>query len=234
MKKFPAPVAGVSFFAIIAAGDDSMKNLIIIGVGGFAREVYWHAKDSIGYGVDWTIKGFLDGDVKLAAAEYELLPAEVLGDVDGYQICADDVFTCAIGSPKVRRHLVEKILARGAEFINLISKLAKIIPTARLGRGVIVSPYVGISDRAAVDDFAALNALTIVGHDATIGKFSCVMPQANIAGKARVGSEVFLGTGAIILPKAKVEDGATVGAGCVVLKKIRAGATVFGNPAVEI
>lgn len=225
---------GVFFLPIIALGDDSMKNLIIIGVGGFAREIYWHAKDCIGYGVDWTIKGFLDGDIKLAASEYELLPDKVLGDVDSYEICADDVFTCAVGTPKARRHLIEKILARGGEFINLISKLAKVIPTAELGRGVIVSPYVGISDRAVVDDFVALNALTIIGHDAHVGKFSCVMPQANIAGKAQIGSEVFIGIGAIILPKAKVGDGSTVGAGCVVLKKVRAGVTVFGNPAVEI
>ena len=55
-----------------------MKNLIIIGAGGFAREIYWHAQKSIGFGVEWRIKGFLDGDIKLAAAEYELLPEKVL------------------------------------------------------------------------------------------------------------------------------------------------------------
>lgn len=225
---------GLFFLPIIAAGDDSMKNLIIIGVGGFAREIYWHAKDSIGYGDDWTIKGFIDGDLKLAAEDYDLLPAEVLGDVDSYSISADDVFTCAIGSPKVRRRLVEKILARSGEFINIISKLAKIIPTAQLGQGLIISPYVGISDHAKLDDFAAVNAQTIIGHDARLGKFSCVMPHVHIAGGAQVGSEVFIGTGANILPKAKVGDSSTVGAGCVVLKKVRSGATVFGNPAIEI
>ena len=211
-----------------------MKNLVIIGVGGFAREIYWHAQDSLGFGVDWQIKGFLDGDVKLATEEYELLPDKVLGDVDNYKICADDVFTCAVGTPHARKILAEKILARGGEFINVISKLAKIIPTAEIGRGVIISPYVGISDRAIVGDFVALNALTIIGHDAQVGNFSCIMPHTNIAGKARIGSEVFIGSGAIILPKAKVGDCAKVGAGCVVLKKVRAGATVFGNPAVEI
>ena len=211
-----------------------MKNLVIIGVGGFAREIYWHAQDSLGFGVEWQIKGFLDGDVKLAAEEYELLPDKVLGDVDNYKICADDVFTCAVGTPHARKILAEKILARGGEFINVISKLAKIIPTAEIGRGVIISPYVGISDKAIVGDFVALNALTIIGHDAQVGNFSCIMPHTNIAGKARIGSEVFIGSGAIILPKAKVGDCAKVGAGCVVLKKVRAGATVFGNPAVEI
>lgn len=211
-----------------------MKNLIIIGVGGFAREVYWHAQKSVGFGVDWRIKGFLDGDVKLAAQEYELLPAAVLGDVDGYEICADDVFTCAVGTPKARKILCEKILARGGEFVNVVSTLAYVMPTVELGRGVIIAPHVCIGDRARLDDFVAVNALAIVGHDAQVGKFSCVMPQANIAGKCQVGAEVFVGSGALVLPKAKVGDGATVGAGSVVLKKVRAGATVFGNPAIEI
>ncbi|MBR4904967.1 MAG: NeuD/PglB/VioB family sugar acetyltransferase [Selenomonadaceae bacterium] len=211
-----------------------MKNLIIIGVGGFAREIYWHAQKSLGYGVEWRIKGFLDGDIKLSAAEYELLPDKVLGDVDGYEICADDVFTCAVGTPHARKILVEKISARGGEFINLISSLAYIMPTVKLGRGVIICPYVNIGDKAELEDFVAVNDISIIGHDAQIGKFSCVMPHANIAGKCKIGSEVFIGSGAIILPKAKVGDGATVGAGSVVLKKVLAGAKVFGNPAIEI
>ena len=211
-----------------------MKNLIIIGVGGFAREVFWHAKKSLGFGVDWQIKGFLDGDVKLAPEDYELLPEKVLGDVDTYEICADDVFTCAVASPKARKILVEKILARGGKFINIINELAEIVPTAEIGQGVIISPFVGVSERAQIGDFVALNAQTIIGHDARIGNFSCVMPHVAVSGNVQIGAEVFVGSGAVILPKAKIGDGATVGAGSVVLKKIRAGATVFGNPAIEI
>ena len=211
-----------------------MKNLIIIGAGGFAREIYWHAQKSLGFGIEWQIKGFLDGDVKLAAADYELLPDKILGDVDSYEICAGDVFTCAVGTPKARKVLVEKISARGGEFINLISSLAYVMPTVKLGRGVIICPYVNIGDRAELEDFVAVNDVSIIGHDAQIGKFSCVMPHANVAGKCKIGAEVFIGSGAIILPKAKVGDGATVGAGSVVLKKVRAGAKVFGNPAIEI
>ncbi len=56
-----------------------MKDLIIIGVGGFAREVYWHAQNSIGYRTEWDIKGFLDGDVILSEKEYNKLPLRVLG-----------------------------------------------------------------------------------------------------------------------------------------------------------
>ena len=69
-----------------------MKHLIIIGVGGFARELFWNAHDSVGYGTGWDIKGFLDGDVELAAEEYEKLPLPVLGDVDSYVIQTNDCF----------------------------------------------------------------------------------------------------------------------------------------------
>ena len=211
-----------------------MKDLIIIGVGGFAREIYWHAQTARGFGVDWQIKGFLDGDVKLTAQDYELLPAKVLGDINSYEICAEDVFTCAVGTPHARKILVEKILSRGGEFINLISSFAYVMPTVKFGRGVIICPHVNIGDRAEIGDFVAVNDISVIGHDAQIGEFSCVMPHANVAGKCKIGVEVFIGSGAILLPKAKVGDGATVGAGSVVLKKVRAGAKVFGNPAIEI
>lgn len=211
-----------------------MEQLIIIGVGGFAREVYWHAQKSVGFGRDWQIKGFLDGDIKLPAAEYELLPAALLGDVDSYNIGADDVFTCAVGTPKARRHLVEKISARGGKFINVISALAYVMPTVKLGRGVIIAPQTIIGDNARLGDFVATNVFTSIGHDATVGDFSCVMPHVAISGRCQIGAEVLIGSGAVILPKAKIGAGATVGAGSVVLKKIRAGATAFGNPAVEM
>ncbi len=35
-----------------------MRNLLIIGAGGFGREVYNSALESIGYGKDFIVKGF--------------------------------------------------------------------------------------------------------------------------------------------------------------------------------
>lgn len=213
-----------------------MKNLIIIGCGGFAREVYWHAQNSHGFNTDWTIKGFLDGDVKLSAEEYARLPENVpvLGDVDNYKICAEDIFTCAIGTPQVRKKLVEKILERGGEFINLISKDSYVVPTAKIGCGIIFAPKTIINDAAEIGDFVVINCSSGAGHDVKIGKFTCIMSGVNITGGTQIGAEVFIGSSAIFMPKSKVGNGAFVGAGSLVLKKVRAGAKVFGNPAVEI
>ena len=213
-----------------------MKNLIIIGVGGFAREIFWHAQNSEGFEVDWKIKGFLDGDIKLSEEDYKKLPANVpvLGDVDNYKICEDDVFTCAIGTPQVRKKLIEKILSRGGEFINLISKDSYIVPSAKIGRGVIFAAKTVVNDLSVIEDFVVINSLSGTGHDTKVGKFSCIMSGVNVTGGTQIGEEVFIGSNCVFAPKCKIGDGAFVGAGSVVLKKVGAGKKVFGNPAIEI
>ena len=47
----------------------------------------------------------------------------------------------------------------------------------------------------------------------------------------RVGANVWLGAGALILPGVTIGDNAIVGAGSVVTRNVPAGATVAGNPA---
>ncbi len=46
-----------------------------------------------------------------------------------------------------------------------------------------------------------------------------------------IGSQVWIGGGAILLPGVTIGDNATIGAGSVVTKDVAAGATVVGNPA---
>lgn len=47
----------------------------------------------------------------------------------------------------------------------------------------------------------------------------------------RIGRNVWIGGGAIILPGVSVGDDAVIGAGSVVTRDVPAGATAFGNPA---
>ena len=47
----------------------------------------------------------------------------------------------------------------------------------------------------------------------------------------RIGSDVWIGGGAILLPGVTIGDGAVIGAGSVVTRDVGAGQTVTGNPA---
>ena len=47
----------------------------------------------------------------------------------------------------------------------------------------------------------------------------------------RIGADVWIGGGALILPGVTIGDGAIIGAGAVVTRDVPAGATALGNPA---
>lgn len=211
-----------------------MKNLIIIGVGGFAREVYFHAQNSIGYGTEFVIKGFLDGTVKLLEAEYKKLQLSVLGDVNTYEPQTDDVFVIAIAKPSAKEEIAKIMDAKGIEWWNLIHKTALVHPQAHLGKDIILSMGVGIGPDTNIGNHILINTYSAVGHDTVIGDYSSVMSYVDITGNNKIGRFTYWGSGAHIHPGLIVEDNAVIGMGSIVIKKVKRGVTVFGNPAKKI
>ena len=211
-----------------------MKHLVIIGVGGFAREVYWHAQDSRGFGREWDLKGFLDGDVRLDEAEYKKLELPILGDVNSYEIQEDDVFICAIAEPNVKQRLVNIIRHKHGKFINLIHNTDIIHGNVVMGTGNILCPWVSLHDHVCMGNFVTLNGDTGMGHDSCIGDYSSLMGKVSINGYVRIGTRVYFGNNACTLPHSIVEDDAYVGIASVVFKRVKSGQKVFGNPAMPI
>ena len=105
-----------------------MKNIVIVGAGGFGREVFNHAEDCIRVGADWKIKGFIDDNLK-ALDNYDY-PQKVIGTIKEYIPEENDFFICAIGSPKTKKIVVGALLQRGAKFEKLIH------PSVKIGRNV--------------------------------------------------------------------------------------------------
>ena len=208
-----------------------MKHLVIIGVGGFARECYWHAQGSHGYGEEWDIKGFLDGDVKLAQEEYDKLEKPVLGDVYNYEIQPEDVFICAIGDSALRRKLVAPILERGGQFINIVSRSSQVQGHVQMGVGNIICPYVVVGDHAELGNFVVLNVRSGMGHDSVAGDYSSFMGGAGLCGYAVAGENTYWATYATGLPGSKTGADVQVGVGSVVFRHVKPGLKVFGNPA---
>lgn len=209
-----------------------MKQLLIIGARGHGREVYNLAHNCIGYGTDFIIKGFLDD--KSDALDNFPGYAPILDSVEHYQIQKDDVFICALGDVKYKKKYAEIILAKGGEFINLIHETASISRNAILGKGCIVSRYVAIGCDVRIGDFATFLVFTVVGHDARIGNFCQLDTYSFMGGFSEIGNMVTIHTKGVILPKVIVEDNVTIGASSVVIKRVKAGITVYGNPAKKL
>ena len=217
---------------------DSEKNLIIIGAGGFAREVYLllqKAKVFLNHQeIKYNLKGFLEGNVPLPKQQHELLPLPLLGDVETYKPEQEDVFICAIGNPKIRKIICEIAEEKNFSFATVISAAASVTDIDKVKDGCIFCAYALISSNVKVGKHVIINTFSGVGHDSSIGEFTTISSQCDITGNVQVGCGTFWGSGSRAIPHSKIGDNATVGAGSVVIRKVKANTTVFGVPAVEI
>lgn len=206
-----------------------MKRVVIVGAGGFGREVYSWARHHPDCGRAWEILGFLDDDPNvLEGFEYEV---PILGPVANHQPDAEELFLCAIGTPDIKRAVCQQLLDRGAVFLTLVHPSVVLGENIQLGQGVVLCPGVVLTCDIQVGDFAMINCLSSAGHDVRIGNWATISGHCDMTGFTEFGDSAFMGSGARILPGKKVGPRALVGAGSVVLGNVPADSKVFGNPA---
>ena len=205
-----------------------MKKILIVGAGGFGRELLQWIKDINAEKPTWEIGGFLDDN--LQALDGVEIDYPVVGTISDWQPKDDEVFALAMGKPQLKRMVVEKLKSRGAHFAAVIHPTALVSPFAHYGEGLVMFPYSNLSCNSTVGDFVSI-LTTPIGHDNEIGVYTMIRGGCNIVRNVKIGKDVFVAAGVCIAQDVVVKDGAYIGLGSVVLKDVKAGTKVFGNPA---
>jgi len=208
-----------------------MKELIIVGGGGFGREVLQWVKDSNRKNRRWVIKGFLSEslfDLDGYACDYN-----ILSSVSNWTPKANQEFLIAIGSPSLKEKVVKEMLGKGAVFSTLIHPTAQVSEFVDIGEGTIICPNAEVSPNVEIGKYCTiLNAG--IGHDAVIGDYSTISGGCLINGNVTIGRRVMAGSGVLVVPGKVIGDDAKLGIGSVIIRNVDAGASVFGNPAKKI
>ena len=205
-----------------------MKKILIVGAGGFGRELLQWIKDINAEKPTWEIGGFLDDN--LQALDGVEIDYPVVGTISDWQPKDDEVFALAMGKPQLKRMVVEKLKSRGAHFAAVIHPTALVSPFAHYPPPPPPFPYSKLSCNSTVGDFVSI-LTTPIGHDNEIGDYTMISGGCNIVRNVKIGKDVFVAAGVCIAQDVVVKDGAYIGLGSVVLKDVKAGTKVFGNPA---
>jgi sugar O-acyltransferase (sialic acid O-acetyltransferase NeuD family) len=210
-----------------------MIDLVIVGAGGFGREVFQWASDWIKgrgpAGADgYRIKGFLSNSS--TDLDGFSMPVPVLGTDDGYPIAEQDRFIIALGVIDVKKRAVARLRSRGARFHTLVHPSAIVAERATLGEGVVICPFAAVLPFATVDDFTMFNIYSSAGHDSKIGKYCVLSPYATLNGFVVLDDDVFLGSHTTVVAGTRVSQGSKASANSAVMRDVPPNTLVVGNP----
>lgn len=193
------------------------------------RTLYYFIQECIGYNEKFAIKGFIDDNLE-ALDSYSGYPP-IISSIQDYQPVGNDVFVCSIGNVRQKRACVELILSRNGKFDTLIHRDAMIRPSAKIGEGCIIATQAVVGADAVVGNYSLIQGFAIIGHDVKIGSYCRVDSRVVCVGGVVINDNVTIHTSSVISHKVVIEKNATIGACSFVIKKVKEGNTVFGNPA---
>lgn len=208
-----------------------MKELIIVGAGGFGREVAWLVERINAKEKRWNLLGFVDDANERQGMVLNSYP--VLGGCDCLSSYPNAYIVCAIGASKTRKSIINRIEEEcpNVKYATLIDPSVAYSDTVSIGEGTIVCAHTIMTVNITVGKHVILNLDCTIGHDVILKDFVTVYPSVNVSGNVIADSCVELGTGTQIIQGKRIGQNTIVGAGSVVVKDIPENCTAVGCPA---
>lgn len=210
-----------------------MKQLVIIGAGGYGRQVYNIAIEAKGYLKDYVIKGFIDNLYESMNPKHKSYPP-IISKVNDYVIEPNDVFICAIGEVSIKKKYVDIIENRGGQFITLIHPTVQFGSNVDIGKGCVIGHNTFIDSDSIIKDHVSIQANVIIGHDNIVGSMSMIDCFSFTGGTCVLEDAVTLHTRATIVPQRIIGYNSTINACSLVIRDVQPNSIMMGNPAKQL
>lgn len=140
----------------------------------------------------------------------------------------------AVGDNRLRKRLVNQLIALGLELPTAIASSAIVSPSATIGQGTVLMPGAIIGADAIVGNGCILNCGSSIDHDNRVDDFVHIGPGSHLAGNVTAEEGAFLGVGTSVIPDLTIGAWAIVGAGAVVLGNVPPNEIWVGCPARQL
>jgi len=197
----------------------SKIDLVIVGTGGFAREVLWTIRDYNEIYHEFSVLGFLDDNESLLGQTIDGI--KVLGNTD-WIFSKKNKIKCVIGiaDSQTRKKIVHKFEKEKISFQTIIHPSVIFSKSNKIGNGTIVQAGSIITINTVIGDHVHINIDTTIGHSSIIQDFVTISPGVHVNGNTIIEEGTFIGTGAVMQQNLKIGKWAKIGTGTVLLTNV--------------
>ncbi|MBD7909415.1 acetyltransferase [Sporosarcina gallistercoris] len=208
-----------------------MKDIVIIGAGGFGREVAWLIEDINKVTEEWNIIGFVDDDENIQ--DTEVNEYKVVGNIEWLKDQKLNVVN-AIGDPIIKKKIINRLTDSENTYPVLIHPSVIFSDQVIFGEGSIICAANIITTNIEIGKHVIINLDCTIGHDAILGNYTTVLPSVNVSGFVKTEECVSIGTGTAVIQGVKIGENTVIGAGSIVVKDLPPNCTAVGAPAKPI
>jgi|TARA_B110000240_G_C13480647_1_gene445125 sugar O-acyltransferase (sialic acid O-acetyltransferase NeuD family) len=209
-----------------------MKDIVIIGSGGFAKEVVFLIEECNKTEKEWNILGFIDEEKDLIIGKHKVYET----DEWLLNLNKEIYVVFGIGNPTLIKEIHLKLeINSNLIFPNIIHpNVVGDWEGIELGKGNLFCASNTLTTGIKIGDFNIFNLDCTIGHDSIFGSYNVINPSANISGGVEIADNVLIGTNVTILQYKKIFSNVIVGASSLVTKDIVEEGVYVGSPVVKI
>lgn len=214
------------------SSEGTPKPLVIIGAGGFGREVFGVVAALNRWRRSLDLLGFLDdGEVQTDLLHQQ--GTRLIGPSEDLRLL-DTNYVIAIGLPDARRRIDQWASGIPRQPDTLVHPDTTVGSCVIIGAGSVVMPGARLTTNIVLGRHVHVDQNATIGHDCLLDSYSRVNPGAALSGHVHLEIGAVVGAGAVVLQGLTIGEGAVVGAGAVVVRNVAPNSVVAGVPAAPI
>jgi sugar O-acyltransferase (sialic acid O-acetyltransferase NeuD family) len=212
-----------------------VRDLLLIGAGGFARETAEAVRAVNAAQPTWELLGFLDDDPLRRGTLVDGLP--VLAGIDAVHDHPEAQVVICTGRPTnyVSRPLIaERLGLDDARYATVIHPTATMGTTCRVGAGSVLLAHVDLTADASIGRHVAVMPQVVLTHDARVEDYATLGSGVRVGGGCRIAQGAYIGAGVCIREGLTIGERAMIGMSAVVTSDVPAERLWYGAPARDM
>ncbi len=209
-----------------------MQKLVIIGGSHAFWEISELISDINAIKPAYQVIGVYDDNSDLWGKNYGQLMVD--GPIEKVKELSQDIkFIFAIGSFRtriIRSQILARLNIPDERFETLIHPTAKIFSTSKIKYGCTIHYGTVVFNHTVIESFTVIGANSVIAVANYLGRGCLLGSNVTTTTGVQIGSYSFIGSSTSIGEHIEIEPGAQIGMGSLILKNIKAGLFVLGNP----